>query len=29
MLLPERGADGSISDEGLGAFAGLGFIPYI
>jgi porin len=27
MLLPERGADGSISDEGLGAFAGLGFTP--
>jgi porin len=27
MLLPERGADGSIGDEGLGAFAGLGFTP--
>jgi porin len=27
MLLPERGADGSIIDEGLGAFAGLGFTP--
>jgi len=27
MLLPERREDGSISNEGMGAFAGLGFTP--
>lgn len=27
MVLPEREVDGSIGDEGLGLFAGLGFAP--
>ena len=27
LLIPERGEDGSIGDEGLGSFAGIGFTP--